>query len=59
MGPVIIQLSKQWFSGTNYVFYPIDNGTFPNLLATTPGQFLAVDVIPTSLITYALTSYTL
>ena len=57
MGPVTIELSKQYFTGTSYVWYPIDNGTFATNLTTVPGQFLSANVAPVSLVTYAVTTY--
>lgn len=58
MGPVQIILYKQWFTGSQLVYYPIDNGTFSNLVTTVEGKFLVVDITPLSYTTSELTTYT-
>lgn len=57
MGPIIIELSMQWFTGSSYVYYPIDNGSFTGLVKTTKGQFLVANIFPASFLVYDLTSY--
>ena len=52
-----MKLSQQWFNGLNYVYYPIDEGTFSNLVTTTQGQFLTVEINPLSTTTNEVTTY--
>jgi hypothetical protein len=57
MAPVVVTLTKQWFTGSQLVYYPIDNGTFSNLITTVEGKFLVVDIRPISYTTSELTTY--
>ena len=52
-----MKLSQQWFTGLNYVYYPIDEGTFSDLVTTTQGKFLTVEINPLSTKTYEVTTY--
>ena len=57
MGPLSIQLSKQSFNNGYLQYYPVDNGTFTDLIATTEGKFLRAEIFPYSLQVYNVTSY--
>jgi hypothetical protein len=57
MAPVQMTLYRQYYTSTALTYYPIDQGTFSNLLSTLEGKFLIVDIKPTSLITNELCTY--
>jgi len=52
-----LKLSQQWFNGLNYVYYPIDEGSFTDLVTTTQGKFLTVEINPLSTKAYDVTTY--
>jgi hypothetical protein len=57
MGPLNIQLSKQSFNNGQLQYYPVNNGTFTDLISTTEGKFLRAEIFPVSLQVYTVTSY--
>ena len=57
MGPLNIVLSKQSFNNGFLQFYPVNNGSFNELIKTTEGKFLRAEIYITSLQVYQVTTY--
>ena len=57
MGPLNILLSKQSFNNGFLQYYPVNNGTFNDLIKTTEGKFLRAEIYIVSLQVYQVTTY--
>ena len=57
MGPLVVQLSKQSFNNGLLQYFPVNNGSFTDLIETTEGKLLRAEIYPGSFKVYELNSY--